>query len=86
MFGLNAIFTLDEVNIPIQWTENDVMKDIYQKYANKVKRNINTLVFIYDGNQLNFNLKFKDVITDKKSNEMKVLVYSNETDELDIPS
>ena len=85
MSGPNVIFTLDGVNLSIQCNENDVMKDICQKYANKVKRNINTLVFLYGGNQLNFNLKFKDIITDKKSYEMKVLVYSNETDEFICP-
>ena len=78
MFGVNVIFTLDDVSLSIQCNENDVMKDICQKYANKIKRNINSLVFLYGGNQLNFNLKFKDVIIDKESKEIKVLVYSNE--------
>ena len=61
------------------------MKDICQKYLNKIKRNINTLVFIYGGGKLNFNLKFKNVITDKESKVMKVLVYSNENDEFICP-
>ena len=81
----NVIFTLDGVELPIQCNRNDIMKDICQKYSNKVERNINTLVFLYGGNQLNFNLKFKEVITNKNSNEMKVLVYSNETDEFMCP-
>ena len=55
------------------------------KYVNKINRNINTLVFIYGGNQLNFNLKYKDIIRDKESKEMKVLVYSNESDEFICP-
>ena len=46
------------------------MEDVCQKYANKIKRNINTLVFLYGGSKLNFNLTFKDLITDKESNEM----------------
>ena len=85
MQGSNVIFILDGVNLSIQCNENDVMKDICQKYVNKIKRNINTLIFIYGGNQLNFNLKFKDIITDKESKEMKVLVYSNENDEFICP-
>ena len=85
MQGANVIFILDGVELPIQCNQNDVMKDICQKYSNKVERNINKLVFLYGGNQLNFNLKFKDVITNKDSNEMKVLVYSNETDEFICP-
>ena len=85
MQGTNVVFTLDGVDLSIQCTPNDVMKDICQKYANKINRNINSLVFLYGGNQLNFNLKFKDIIIDKKSKEMKVLVYSNEIDEFICP-
>ena len=85
MQGSNVIFILDGINLSIQCNENDVMKDICQKYVNKIKRNINTLIFIYGGNQLNFNLKFKDIIKDKESKEMKVLVYSNENDEFICP-
>ena len=61
------------------------MKDICHRYVNKIKRDKNTLIFLYGGSQLNFNLKFKDIITNKKSKEMKVLVYSNETDEFICP-
>ena len=85
MIGANVIFTLDGLSLSIQCNENDVMKDICQKYANKIKRNINSLVFLYGGNQLNFNLKFKDIIIDKESKEIKVLVYSNELDEFICP-
>ena len=85
MSGANVIFRLNGVNLTIQCTENDVMKDICQKYANKIKRNINSLVFLYGGSQLNFNLKFKDIIIDKESKEIKVLVYSNEIDEFICP-
>ena len=57
MQGGNVIFILDGVELPIQCNRNDVMKDVCQKYSNKVERNINTLVFLYGGSQLNFNLK-----------------------------
>ena len=85
MIGTNVIFTLDEVPLSIQCNENDIMKDICQKYANKIQKDINSLVFLYGGNQLNFNLKFKDIIIDKENKEIKVLVYSNEIDEFICP-
>ena len=85
MLGTKVIFTLDGIPLSIQCNENDIMKDICQKYANKIQRNINILAFLYGGSQLNFNLKFKDIITDKESNQMKILVYSNETDEFICP-
>ena len=85
MIGANVIFTLYGVPISIQCNENDVMKDICQKYANKIQRNINTLIFLYGGNELNYNLKFKDVITIKESKEMKILVYSKIIDDFICP-
>ena len=85
MQGPKVIFTLDGIDLSIQCNENDIMKDICQKYVNKIKRNINTLIFIYGGSQLNYNSKFKDLIIDKESKEMKVLVYSNESDEFICP-
>ena len=85
MIGANVTFTLDGLPLLIQCNENDVMKDICQKYANKIQRNINTLVFLYGGNELNFNLKFKEIITVKESKEMKILVYSKIIDDFICP-
>ena len=63
------------------------MKDICQRYSNKIDKNINSLIFLYGGNQINFQLKFKDQanIIDKERNEMKVLVYKNEDYQLICP-
>ena len=81
----NTIFTLDGENLTIQCSENDIMKDICQKYVNKIKRNINSFVFLFGGNQLNFQLRFKDLVTDKERNEIKVLVYSKENEDFTCP-
>ena len=85
MLEANAIFTLDGVSLQIQCSPNDTLKDICQKYANKIQRNINSLIFLYGGNELNYNLKFKDVIIVKESKEMKILVYSKIIDDFICP-
>ena len=36
MQGTNVVFTLDGVDLSIQCTPNDIMKDICQRYANKI--------------------------------------------------
>ena len=46
----------------------DKMKDIYQKFAIKVEKNINSLVFLYGGNQLNFDLRTKKSTFDNVQN------------------
>ena len=79
MLEANVIFTLDGVDVTIQCSKEDKIKDISQKFANKVQKNINSLLFLYGGNQLNFLSSFKDLAKDK--NEIKVLVYTNEDDD-----
>ena len=83
MIEPKVIFTLDGVDVSIQCSKEDKIKDICQRFANKVNKNINSLLFLYEGNQLNFLLSFKDLAKDK--NEMKVLVYTNENDEFMCP-
>ena len=56
------------------------MRDICLKYVAKIGANLNSLWFLYGGNQLNFNLRFKEQasLIDKENNKMRVLVYTNE--------
>ena len=87
MSKANVIFNLEGIDLIVQCTTDDKMKDICQKYATKIETNINSLMFLYGGNQLNFNLSFKEQINslDKDKNEMKVLVYKKEIDGIECP-
>ena len=80
MLEANVIFIFDGANENIQCSKEDKIKDICQKFANKVEKNINSLLFLYGGNQLNLLLNFKDLERDKKTNEIRVLVYTKEND------
>ena len=83
MLEANVIFTLDGVDVSIQCSKEDKIKDICQKFANKVQKNINSLIFLYGGNQLNLLLTFKELA--KNKNEMKVLAYTKEDDGFTCP-
>ena len=87
MTKASVIFNFQGTDILIQCSQEEKMKDICQKLATKIERNVNSLVFLYGGSNLNFQLSFKDQanIIDKERNEMKVLVYKNESDELSCP-
>ena len=87
MTEANVIFNFEGRELKIQCSKNEKMKDICQKYANKINKNINSLIFLYGGNQLNFNLTFNKQanIIDKKRNVIKVLVYKNESGECVYP-
>ena len=78
MTQANVIFIFEESEVIIQCSKDEKMKDICQKYANKINKNINSFIFSYGGNQLNFDLKYNEQanIIDKEQNIMKVLVYT----------
>ena len=76
MSEANVIFTLDGVNLTIQCTTEDKMKDICKSYSTKINKNMNSLLFLYEGNKVNFKLSFKEQANDKdrNNNQMKILV------------
>ena len=88
MSEAKIIFTLDGVNLTIQCTPDDKIKDICQKYATKVGSNINSLTFLYGGNQMNMEKKFKEQASsfDQNRNEMSVLVERIECDDFTCPN
>ena len=87
MSEAKIIFELEGFNISILCSIEDKIKDICQKYVTKIESDINSLLFLYGGNQINMELKFKEQanLMDINSNEMKVLVYKNENDDIICP-
>ena len=75
----NTIFTLEGVDVIIPCSTKDKMGTICQRYTTKIEKNINSLVFLYGGNQLNFQLSFEEQTNslDKQRKNMNILVYKN---------
>ena len=88
MSEAKIIFTLDGINLTIQCTLEDKIKDICQKYSTKIDNKINTLIFLYGGCQMNMELKFKEQANsiDKNNKEMRVLVYKKENEDFMCPN
>ena len=78
----NVIFSLDGDIVTIQCLKKDKMRNICQRYSTKVDKNINSLSFLYSGSLLNLDLSFERQANplDNQRNEMKVLVFINESD------
>ena len=45
--------------IIIQSEKEDKMKDICNRFATKANININSLLFVYNGNKINYELTFR---------------------------
>ena len=82
MSEAKVIFTFEGVDLTIQCNNMDKMSDICQKYITKVDKHIDSLTFLYGGNQVNFGLTFKDQAnySDRANNKMKLLVNPNENE------
>ena len=78
MSEANVVFTLDGVNLAIRCTTEDKMEDICKKYSTKINKNMNSLLFSYGGNKINFDLSFKEYAGN--NHEIKILVNKNESD------
>ena len=75
-----VIFTFKGSKTIIQCLKDDKMKDICLKFTSKINININNIYCIYNGNIINMELKFNEIINriDKDRNIMNILVYEKE--------
>ena len=71
------VFIFNGISTSIQCSKDQKMKDICDKYCNKINTNTNTLIFLYGGNQLNLDKKYEEY---KKENKITILVYKNENE------
>ena len=87
MSEAKIIFDFEGNDIIILCSTEDKIKDICQKFGTKIESNINSLIFLYGGNQMNMELKFKEQanLMDINRKEMKVLVYKKENDDFICP-
>ena len=77
-----VIFSFNGIQTIIQCLKEDKMKNICNKYASKINININSLIFIYGGNKINYEISFQEQANsiDKERNEMNILVYKEENE------
>ena len=57
------------------------MSDICKDYSTKINKNMDSLLFLYEGSKVNFELSFKEHANDidRNNHEMKILVNKNES-------
>ena len=69
--------------LDMQCSEEDIMENIYEKFAKKIKlKNLSKLYFLYSGNTINSQLTLSQVINDfdRERKMMSILVF--DTDEI----
>jgi hypothetical protein len=76
-----VIFLLNGFPTRIQCLINEKMRDIINRFNEKLKINMNKAQYLYGGNQVNLELTFYQQASniDKQRKEMNILVYINES-------
>ena len=71
-----AIFLFKGLEVAIQCSKDDKIKEICQRFASKINMEINSLCFFYDGYKINGELKFNEQANykDNQRNIMNILV------------
>ena len=59
MAEVNLEFIYQGNAIKVQCKRNEFMKDIFKRYLAKIKKDINTLYFICNGNKINEEVKLE---------------------------
>ena len=88
MSETKIIFTFNGTDLTILCTPEDKIRDICQKLSNKIETNLKLLQFLYGGEPLNMDLRFKEHANslDRSNNVMRVLVYIKEVDDYICPN
>ena len=73
MVSVEFIFNNNLIVVPCDI--NEKMKDICQRFISKAEITNNSLYYLYQGNQINLELKYGEIIgaEDRNKNSMKIL-------------
>ena len=76
------IFSFENKDVTVQCPKNIKMKDICQKYSQNIGHDIDSLYFLYEGNVINLESSFEDLVlpNDKVNNKIKILVSKKENE------
>ena len=83
MCEAKAIFIINGISTTIPCETNEKFKDIFQRLAAKLNLNINEITFLYNGDIINPESKFEEVISkeDKNNNIMKNIIVNKVNNE-----
>ena len=76
-----VIFNYNGINTTILCSRNQTTKEIFLNYCLKIQKDINDLIFLYGGNEINLNLTLDQISNqlDIPNNKINILVYNKNT-------
>jgi len=77
---VEVLFIYEGQEIIIQCNFEDKIKDIINKFKNKIQEEDSKLCYIYNGDKINEELKFNQIVNTNEK-KMNILVYNNKNNE-----
>ena len=71
-----VLFILDNNILQIKCSKEDKMSTICQEYSKNISKNMNSLIFLYEANTINFELSFENYANNK--DEITIIVYKKD--------
>ena len=78
MDDISIKFIFNGISLMMQCKKNDYMKNIFQKYAIKINKNISLLCFLYEGDVMNKEAQLSKFIKGDKEIIILVVEFSEE--------
>ena len=75
---IKYIFIFNEVKVIIKSNINVKLKEICNKFATNIGKNINDLQFLYNGNEINYELSFNQQTKENNQNLKKKYLFMKE--------
>ena len=75
--NVNAMFNYKENKIVIQCNSDDKMINICKKFSIKINADVNSKIYIYNGNLLNLDLTYGQQIQNSNDSKEEIKVFDN---------
>jgi len=78
-------FIYKSIKITIQCQENEILKEIIQRYSTKIMKNADKLLFLYNGFKIKEEYSFKELANyfDQENKKMTILVNDIESEQIE---
>ena len=74
MTQVTVIFTFKDNKTIIECSTSEKLINICERFASKIKENISRFYFKYNGNIINKELKYEEIINEKDKENMNIIV------------
>ena len=74
MLNVNLKFIYNDIEIKIQANKDEIMKEIFKRYISELNKDIYNIYFLYNGKEINEDLKLEQI--NNKDNDIEILVLN----------